>query len=170
MATKITKLLFSIYLAALVWILLLKLGVKFSYMGSRSVNLIPFREALMANGKIDHGEIILNIVIFIPLGIYAGVLYERWNFRTKIIFIGSISLAFESLQYIFKIGAFDITDIITNTTGGIIGLLIYQGIEKVFNNSVKTQKIINVMAAIATGVMVTLLVLLKMNMLPLRYQ
>jgi glycopeptide antibiotics resistance protein len=69
-----------------------------------------------------------------------------------------------------RVGAFDITDTITNTLGGIIGLLIFKAIEKVFKNSVKAQKFINITAAIGTVFMILMLLLLKMNMLPLRYQ
>ena len=69
-AKKLTIVLFSIYLVALFWILLFKLGVRFSYMENRKVNLIPF-ESLISNGKIGFGEIIMNVIIFLPLGIYA---------------------------------------------------------------------------------------------------
>jgi glycopeptide antibiotics resistance protein len=138
-------------------------------MGSRRVNLIPFSEPFL-NGKIDVGEIILNVVIFVPLGIYAGVLFKRWTFRNKLFFFFFISLMFEGLQFILRIGAFDITDIITNTLGGIIGFMIFKAIEKALNNSVKAQKFINIIAAIGTALMISLLLLLKMNMLPVRYQ
>ena len=160
---KLTNVLFIIYLIALFWILLFKLGVRFSYMEKRNVNLIPF-------GKIDVSEIILNVVIFVPLGIYAGVLFKRWVFVKKLVFFFLISLMFEVLQLIFRIGAFDITDIITNILGGIIGLLIFEAIEKLFNNSVKSQKFITIIAAIGTALMISLLLLLKLNMLPIRYQ
>jgi glycopeptide antibiotics resistance protein len=46
-------------------------------MANRSVNLIPFREALLLHGKLDFGELIMNVVIFVPLGIYAGILFKR---------------------------------------------------------------------------------------------
>ena len=167
---KVTTVLFIIYLIALFWILLFKLGVRFSYMGNRSVNLIPFSEPLILNGKIDVGEIILNVVIFVPLGIYAGVLFKRWTFGTKLFFFFLISLMFEGLQFILRVGAFDITDIITNTLGGIIGLMIFKAIEKAFKNSFKAQKFINIIAAIGTVLTILLLLLLKMNMLPVRYQ
>jgi len=157
--------LFVIYLIALFWILVFKLGVQFSYMENRSVNLIPF-----SDGKIDVGEIILNVVICVPLGIYAGVLFKRWSFGTKLFFFFLISSMFEILQFILRAGAFDITDIITNTLGGIIGLMIFKAIEKLFKNSVKGQKFINIIAAIGTVLMISLLLLLKMNMLPVRYQ
>ena len=76
---KLTNVLFVIYLMALIWILLFKLGVHFTYMGNaRSINLIPFSESLVLNGKIDFTEIIMNVVIFVPLGIYAGILFRRW--------------------------------------------------------------------------------------------
>ena len=82
-ANKLTIVLFVIYLIVLIWILLFKLGVRFSYMEKRSVNLIPFSEPLRKNGKIDFGEIIMNVVIFVPLGIYAGILFKRWIFGNK---------------------------------------------------------------------------------------
>jgi glycopeptide antibiotics resistance protein len=166
----LTNALFIIYLLALVWILLFKLGVRFSYMENRHVNLIPFGEPLTSLGKMDVGEIILNVVIFVPLGIYAGVLFKKWTLRNKLLFFFLVSLMFEGLQFILRIGAFDITDIITNTIGGIIGLMVLEAIEKLFNNSVKAQKFINIIAAIGTVLMISLLLLLKLNMLPVKYQ
>lgn len=169
-ANKLTSVLFIIYSIALFWILLFKLGVRFSYMENRQVNLIPFSEALFLNGKIDLGEMIMNVVIFVPLGIYTGVLFERWTLGKKLLFFFLMSLMFEALQFIFKIGAFDMTDIITNTLGGIIGLMLFIIIEKAFKSSIRAQKFINILASISTVIMIALLFLLKMNMLPIRYQ
>ena len=167
---KFTIVLFVIYLMALCWILLFKLGVRFSYMENREVNLIPFREPLMLNGKIDFGEIIMNVIIFVPLGVYTGMVFKKWIFGKNIFFFFLVSLIVEALQFILRVGAFDITDTITNTLGGIIGLLIFKTIEKVLKNSVRAQKFINIIAAIGTALMILLLLLLKMNMLPVRYQ
>ena len=169
-ANKLTNVLFVIYLLALLWILVFKLGVEFSYMANRSVNLIPFGEPLMSNGKADFGEMILNALIFVPLGIYTGVLFERWNFWKRVRFIFSVSLVIEALQFLLKIGAFDVTDIITNTVGGVIGLVLYKSIEKALRNNSKAQKFVNVVAAIGTAGMVLLLVLLKLDLLPIRYR
>jgi glycopeptide antibiotics resistance protein len=169
-ADKLTKTLLIIYLLALVWILIFKLGVRFSYMGSRSVNLIPFDQPLRSNGGADLSEIILNVVIFVPLGIYSGVLFRTWAWRKKLFFVLSVSLLIEVVQYTMKIGAFDITDIITNVTGGLMGLLIFIAVDKLFNNSFKSQRFINIVAAVGTLVMVSLLVMLKLNMLPVKYQ
>jgi glycopeptide antibiotics resistance protein len=169
-ANRFTKALLIVYLLVLFWILLLKLGVQFSYMGSRSVNLVPFSQALSSHGRIDLSEIILNVIIFIPLGVYACILFKRWTWINKLAFIFFISFLIECLQYILKVGAFDITDIITNSFGGIIGVLLFIAVERAFNNSGKTQKFINIIAATGTVIMILLLLLLKLNMLPIRYQ
>lgn len=169
-ATKLTVVLFVIYMIVLSWILLFKLGIRFSYMAKRSVNLIPFSKPVILNGKADIGEIILNVVIFMPLGMYAGVLFKRWTFGKKLFFFFLMSFLIEGLQFIFRVGAFDITDIITNFLGGILGLLVFEAIEKLFSNPVRSQKFINIISAIGTILIVSLLLLLKLNMLPIRYQ
>ncbi len=166
-SNKLTIVLFFIYLIALVWILLFKLGVQFSYVENRTVNLIPFND-LISNGKLYFfGEIIMNIIIFVPLGIYAGILFKKWNFGKNLMIILLLSFFVEFIQFIFKLGSFDITDTITNTLGGIIGLLVFIVIEKVFKN--KAKKFINIIAVIGTGLMILFLVLLKTDNLWLKY-
>ncbi|NFD77374.1 VanZ family protein [Clostridium botulinum] len=161
---KLTNVLFIIYLIALFWIIVFKFNVPFCYMGTmRSINLIPFSEPLILNGKLAFSEIIMNVVIFVPLGIYTGILFERWSIGKKLFLFFLISLICEALQFILGVGASDITDIINNTLGGIIGLMIYKGIEKVFKNSVKAQKFINIIATIGTILMILLLLLLMIN-------
>jgi glycopeptide antibiotics resistance protein len=167
---KLTFILFVVYGLALGWILLFKMGVQFSYMENRLVNFIPFYEPLSSLGKVDYGEIIMNVIIFVPLGIYAGVLFITWSFRRTILFFFLISLIIEGLQFILRIGAFDSTDIITNTVGGIIGLTLLKAIEKVLGDNVKTQKFINTIAAVGTVVMILFLVLLRTNNLWIKYQ
>lgn len=162
---RLTTVLLIVYLIALYWILVLKLGVRFSYMGDRRVNLIPFSEPL-----IIISENILNVVIFVPLGIYVEVLFERWVFRNKLFLFFFFSLLIEGLQYTLRVGAFDVTDLITNTLGGIIGLIISKVLENAFNNRFKAQRFINQIAVIGTVLMILLLVLIKVNMLPIRYQ
>jgi len=46
--------------------------------GKRSVNLIPFND-----GYFSLSETILNVIVFVPLGIYAGVLFKRLNFGAQ---------------------------------------------------------------------------------------
>lgn len=169
-ADNLTGALLLIYLGALLWIVLLKLGVHFSYMTERKVNLVPFSAPLRFNGQIDYGEMILNVLIFIPLGVYAGMLFKQLTFFKNIFMCFLVSLACEGLQFILIVGAFDITDIINNTLGGMIGFLMFKSIESMLKNSAKAQKVVNIVALIGTVVMVSFLLLLKMDMLPIRYQ
>ncbi len=158
------------YILILAWILLFKLGVQFPYMELRSVNLIPFHDPLMDTGRSDLTESILNVLIFIPFGVYTAILFERWKFPAKLLLFFIVSMLIEILQYGYSVGAFDINDIITNTTGGIVGVLIFQATESTMKNGFKARKFVNLIALIATVIMVIFLVLLKWNMLPIRYQ
>lgn len=54
--------------------------------------------------------------------------------------------------------------------GGWIGYLLYQIILQILKDTGKTQQIVNWIASIGTFLMITLLILLKLNMLPIRYQ
>jgi glycopeptide antibiotics resistance protein len=169
-SNKLTIVLFLIYLLALGWILLFKLGVHFSYMGHRAVNLIPFREAFSLERKTNFPELIMNMLIFFPLGIYAGILFPGRKFAKYAGLFCCTSFVLESIQVIFKIGAFDITDVITNTFGAILGLWLYKVTVRKLKSEWRAQKFINILAAIGTGVMLLLLLLLKTNHLGIRYQ
>ena len=158
---KLTKVLFVIYLIALLWIIVFKFNVPFSKLGyMRSINLIPFNESLVINGELDFREIIMNVVIFIPLGIYLVILLKKWTIGKKIFLFFLISLICEIFQFILGVGASDITDIINNTLGGVIGIAIYKGIEKISKNNIKAQKFINICATIGTTLMISLLAVL----------
>lgn len=165
LTNKLTSLLLTIYSITLFWIIVLKLNISFSYKGTRNVNLIPFREPLLYNGRVDYNEIILNILIFVPLGLYVGILFKNLSTAGKVFSFFMVSFCFEILQFILRIGAFDITDIINNTLGGIIGLLLLKGLMKVFNSPVKAQKLINIIATIGTILIVSTLLYLKTNRL-----
>ncbi|HFG9695691.1 TPA: glycopeptide resistance protein VanZ1, partial [Clostridioides difficile] len=154
----ITKGLFIVYIIILTWIILFKLQFDISSletMNLRSINLIPFAGSLIINNRVDISEIILNVAIFVPFGIYVCMLKEEWSFIKKVIPIFITSLVFETLQYIFALGASDITDLIGNTLGGIIGIAVFMLLSKIFKNN--TIKIINVLALIVTIIVVLFL-------------
>lgn len=169
-ANRVTWILLLIYMLVLCWILLFKLGVRFSYMDMRSASLVPYRQLFMQGMRTDKAELILNIIIFVPLGVYTGILFHQWTWTRRCLFFLLLSTLFELIQYVFKIGAFDSTDIVNNVLGAIIGVLLLTFIEKLFKNQYRAQIVINILAIIGTATMVTLLVMLKLNMLPIRYQ
>lgn len=66
----------------------------------------------------------------------------------KIFAISGTAFIFETIQFVFAIGRADITDVLANALGGIIGIGIYALLSKVFRSS--TDQVINVLAAVFT--------------------
>ncbi|WP_027701261.1 VanZ family protein [Metaclostridioides mangenotii] len=144
-----------VYLFVLTWIILFKMQFSFQELPhfSREINLIP-TGSVNVNNQIDYSQIIYNVLAFIPFGIYISMLKPNWSFLKKIVPIAGVSLLFETLQFIFAIGVSDITDLIGNTLGGIIGVGVYFVFFKLF--STKTNKILNVLASIGTCIVALL--------------
>ncbi len=155
----LTMILFIVYFCILIWILLFKMSFSFDELyKSRSINIIPFSGSVIVNGKFYINEIINNILVFIPVGTYTCILKQEWSILKKVSVAFFISLAIEVLQFILSIGVTDITDLIGNTIGGIIGIGIFYLFTKIFKN--KAINILNILASIATVVLVGLLSIL----------
>ena len=159
----LTMMLFIIYFCILIWIILFKMSFSFDELyGSRSINIIPFLGSIIVNGKLYINEIINNILVFVPVGIYTCMLKEEWPIYKKVSVAFFISLAVEVLQFILAIGATDVTDLIGNTIGGVIGIGIFYLFTKILKN--KAINILNILASIATVGLVSLLsILLLVN-------
>ena len=110
----------------------------------RNINLIPFAESVIVNGKVDFSEIFQNLFAFIPFGVLISTISENKSFLQKLLPAFFVGLAFEVLQFIFSIGASDITDVITNTLGGLIGIGIFMVLRKLFKRKYKT--VINIVS------------------------
>ncbi|MFK4934083.1 VanZ family protein [Lactococcus formosensis] len=68
--------------------------------------------------------------LFLSLSVFLWATFQNGAFLENGGAIFLVSLFVEILQFIFGIGATDITDIITNTSGGLIGLLLYHAFQK----------------------------------------
>jgi glycopeptide antibiotics resistance protein len=140
MGKKISGGLLALYIVTLVWIVLFKLTFNISkilHYQHRSLNLIPFAAPSRVHGRINYGEIILNCLFFIPLGLLLNVNFKKAGFLPKLFFIVGFSICAELIQYIFAIGATDITDVMMNTAGGVIGMKLYD----LNNKYIKTEKL-----------------------------
>ncbi len=147
----LVPLLFAIYMVLLVWIIVFKLQFSISELDTfRSINLIPFYYDNEVGVRFHLTEVLENIAIFAPLGIYLCMLKHEPRFFIKMMFILGTSLALEVLQYIFAIGRSDITDLLTNTCGGILGIVIYLVLAKLFRSRNRANKVIIVIASIVT--------------------
>lgn len=95
-------------------------------MRTRSINLIPFSGSAAVNGRIDLSEPFYNFLAFVPLGLYLSILGLPKKTWQRVLVGLAASLAFETIQYVFGIGASDITDIITNTAGTAAGVFAFE--------------------------------------------
>ena len=140
---KLIKILFYIYIAFLILFVVLKFDGSFERIislhnsiienekdGIRNINLIPFRSISPYLKNITEPyafkNIIANILVFIPLGFFFSNKNHKNVFKTLIICLGII-LSIELIQLFFKIGFFDVDDIILNFIGSLIGM----GINKI---------------------------------------
>lgn len=140
---KITSILFIVYFMMLTWIIVFKMELSMSNLvAERSINLIPFKESVIVNGKISFSEIIDNAIVFIPVGVFTAMLADNLKFIKMTAVPFGISLFYEITQYIFAVGACDVTDLINNTLGGIVGILIFKLRRKVLGD--KAYKVVNI--------------------------
>ena len=67
-------------------------------------------------------EILLNILLFVPLGFLVPERFERMRCFWKILLIGCLfSFSIELAQLLLHMGCFDTSDIVHNTLGAIFG-------------------------------------------------
>jgi glycopeptide antibiotics resistance protein len=116
------KIALIVYTLLLLWLVLFKTSLDIPTVladfQTRSLNFTPFTGHL--------SEMVENVLIFIPFGFLLSIVFKKATFWTKLGFISLFSLAIETIQYLLAIGVSDITDIITNTFGGLLGLAAYK--------------------------------------------
>ena len=112
--------LFVVYLGLLGWVVLWKLEVP--WVGEqRVVKLVPFAATGDA-GASTPLDVWANLLLFIPFGLYLGLLATSWSWWRTAGVVAAASLALEVTQYVLGVGSSDATDVVVNTVGGLVGL------------------------------------------------
>lgn len=90
--------------------------------GERKVEIIPF----WSYEKPDlYVEILMNVAVFIPVGILLGVILKSRKWWSVIIIGAGISISIEILQFSLKRGYLEFDDVMHNTLGCMIGYGVY---------------------------------------------
>lgn len=136
------------------WIILFKMSFSIADLDkNRGINLIPF---YYKNETAFHfNEIMMNLMAFVPLGIYLKLMH--FDLNKSILFGFGYSLFLEIMQLILSIGITDITDLITNTLGVIIGISIYNILTKIFKKTDTLDKVLKILATIGTILFILLI-------------
>lgn len=136
----LTVTLFVIYTLLLIAVILFKLPFRGELSdGVRAVNLIPFSTMR---------DFFPNTLIFIPFGIYIAALSPKSSLAKKVLSAAGLSLAFELAQFLFAIGRTNIIDIISNTLGAFVGIVLYTLLRYAFRSN--TIRVLNSAALIVT--------------------
>jgi glycopeptide antibiotics resistance protein len=84
------------------------------------VKLVPF-VAAGGNGASQPDEVVANLLLFMPFGVYLVLLAPTWRWwRIGAVLAGS-SAVLEVTQFVLSVGSSDVTDVIVNTAGGLAG-------------------------------------------------
>lgn len=160
--------LFCIYILLLIWIVLFKCNIYLSitngYFEFKTLTLkerfdyylIPFIDYINNDStqtfiKLKDG--ILNVIVFIPLGLYLSFFIKKNKFIKVIIYTFLISLLFEIIQLFSLLGSFQTEDLILNLVAGLLGYIIYKIIYKE-----KNIKVLNILSLICIIILTPILI------------
>jgi glycopeptide antibiotics resistance protein len=156
----LTIVLFGIYAVLLVAVILFKFPFQYQLTeNGRELNLIPFGGSYTDFGRFGIGEVIENVLIFVPLGIYISMLKREWSFGLRTLVVAATSVGFEAIQYAFSIGRADITDVICNTFGGVLGIGLYAITANLMRT--RTNRVLNIVALVVTVIVVAFFAFLR---------
>lgn len=159
--------LFVVYLVLLAWIILWKLEIPWigeAALRPRPIKLIPFIATADA-GASQPVEVVINLLLFVPFGLYIGVIAPTWRWwKATLVFAGA-SLILETTQHLISVGSFDLTDVIVNTAGGMIGF----GLLALLRRRLRTRTAAVMTRAFLIGTIVALLAIAAFVVSPLHY-
>ncbi|PJI85730.1 VanZ family protein [Luteimicrobium subarcticum] len=116
--------LFAVYLVLLVWLVLWKFDLPWRGPDAeRTVKLVPF-VAAGGNGASRPSEVLANVLLFVPFGLYLGLLGSRIRWGRACRAVAAASAGLEVAEYVLAVGRSDVTDVVTNTLGGVAGLVV----------------------------------------------
>ena len=81
-------------------------------------------------------EVILNVLLFMPIGFFSGIVFNNANIIKVVGFGCLLSLSIEIFQLLTMRGVCNIDDVIHNTTGCALGYVVY----RLCSNLFKTEK------------------------------
>ena len=135
---------FGFYIAVI--IALCFFPIRFTYEGfnlGAAVNLIPVKGTIESISRLiqydalyDFIPVVGNFVMLMPLGVFYSIYVKNYKLRFLYVFLFSVSIEVMQLLIGLLINSYyrstDIDDVILNTAGGIIGILLFNLLKKIF--------------------------------------
>lgn len=128
-----------------------------------AVNLLPFhgiRENLEYGRKPISWDMLDNMVMFVPIGIIYCYYQKNFSVYKAMALSFSTTLLIECAQFVLKTGVVDIDDLIINTLGGLIGILLYAILRELSKRMKNTEihEIINIIATMLPPIFIAFVI------------
>ena len=106
------------------------LRLKFNGPHTGPGNFTPFKTIFpLLNGSTNHliamVNLVGNIVPFMPLGFLAPLVYWNMTWRKSLVLAIAVGFAMEGMEVVFRVGIFDVDDIMLNAFGVMIGYWVF---------------------------------------------
>ena len=113
----------------------LHLRIKFTDHGTGHTNFLPFKTIWpylhgRPNGLIAFVNLAGNILPFAPIGFLVPFVYRKMTWQKSLVLAVAVALAMEGLEAVFRVGIFDIDDVILNAFGVMTGYCVFAIFEK----------------------------------------
>jgi glycopeptide antibiotics resistance protein len=128
--------LFAVYLVLLVWLVLWKFDIPYTDATARVVKLVPFVSRLPQFGPSQPAEVVANLLIFVPFGVYLGLIARSWRWWKSVAVMAAASAGLEIVEYVLAVGSTDVTDVIVNTAGGVAGLVLVAALRRLLGERI----------------------------------
>jgi glycopeptide antibiotics resistance protein len=102
------------------------LRLKFDHTHTGPGNFTPFKSIWPSlSGQSNHliatVNLVGNIVPFMPVGFLAPLIYRRMTWHRSLILAIATGLTMEIMEVVFRVGIFDVDDILLNAFGVMMG-------------------------------------------------
>lgn len=129
-STRYIKCIFSLLLLIGIAVVLITTLIRSASGLNYPVTLVPFKSYIDvlkgANKELIRANF-MNIILFYPLGLFAGLLTEKKHKKVLCaVLFCALSIFIEIMQYKFGLGYAEMDDVIHNTLGVVAGLLVSQ--------------------------------------------
>lgn len=75
-------------------------------------------------------NVVGNVAAFVPCGFFLPIVSRRSRrWYNTILLCFALSLCIEVVQLVFKVGSFDVDDLLLNTGGGVLGYVSYRVVQ-----------------------------------------
>lgn len=102
-----------------------------------NMNWVPFKDITT-----NHVQYVLNIILFVPLGLFMPLLWKRFASLQKVLSISFLFSLTIELSQLFNFRTTDIDDLLMNTLGGVLGFYLFKLVNHIGPNIVKKLQLV----------------------------